>query len=54
MRFDIYTWENNHRVLHTAYMHNEAREKYNNLVSSGKYSKVEMKISGTVIEHWER
>lgn len=47
MKFRIYTFEGTHRVLHTAYHHKDADEKFANLVASGKYDKVEMKLGSS-------
>lgn len=42
MKIRIYTYSKGNRVLHTAYMSKEADEKYDTLVASGEYDKVEM------------
>lgn len=46
MKFRIYTYSNNARVLHTAYTTNEADIKFADLVSSNQYDKVEVWLGG--------
>jgi hypothetical protein len=55
MKFRIYTYNaiTNERVLHTAYTSHEAQAKFNKLVQSGNYQKVEMWLGGySPIRQW--